>query len=82
MSLLPARVDLNGQQLYPAIEICDLADLPFDHYHQETHGHDDVFCAWCFHWISTDGDIKPRSFDNCTCDQGCHELGRMLTELV
>jgi hypothetical protein len=95
MSTLPARVDLNGQQLYPAIEICDLADLPYDHYHQTVpitrkdkgraervlvRTEDHTFCAWCFHWTGTDGLVLPRAMDNCHCDQGCHIEARELDE--
>lgn len=96
MAVLPARVDLNGQVLYPAIQVCDRSCLPFPHYHQrippatakvrgatvQRPGHEDTFCAWCFHWITTDGDIQPRTVSNCGCEQDCHQLGRLLTELA
>jgi hypothetical protein len=80
MALLEARVDLNGNVLHPALVVCDYACQPFPHWHSTVHGQEHDFCAWCFHWIATNGMILPREMATCGCEQDCHNLARESTE--
>lgn len=80
MATLPARVDLNGNVLHLALEVCDYTCQPFPHFHRDVHGQEHDFCGHCFHWIAVNGTVLQRTMDTCHCEQGCHELARALIE--